>query len=218
MLDWCAQLPYAVSADSLRHHFPDDYVRHQQSREKSLQTAIRRILNEGFEGLSYLENIKVRRNGRVLTDIDLVVIEEDTGTVFLCQLKHQELYGSDIHAKQIRTKRLKDQVNSWIASLDEWVCAVGEAGVRASLQLPKNFPTLSIYRLVISKHYGYPLKDLALDSNTAYANWIQFFNSIELVKKENTNIGKLADLVAMLKGWWLLVVNKHTFLSLEVNG
>jgi len=191
--------PMQFLLNSLRYHFPEDYDRHQQSREKSMQTAIKRVLNEGFVRLSYLENIKVRLNGRVLTDIDLVVVEKDTGTVFLCQLKYQELYGTDIHAKHIRTKRLKDQVNSWLASLDDWIGTVGEAGLRASFRLPKNLPTVSVYRLVIAKHYSYPLKSLTHNSDTAYANWIQFFNSIELVKNEIPNGRKLGDLFAMLK-------------------
>lgn len=191
--------PMQFLLNSLRYHFPEDYNRHQQSREKSMQIAIKRVLNEGFVGLNYLENIKVRLNGRVLTDIDLVVTEEDTGTVLLCQLKYQELYGSDIHAKHARTKRLKDQVNSWLSSIDDWIGTVDKAGVRASLRLPRNFPSLSVYRLAISKHYGHPLKGLAHNSDTAYANWIQFFNSIELVKKESPNSRKLGDLVAMLK-------------------
>lgn len=191
--------PMQFLLNSLRHHFPGDYDKHQQSREKSMQTAIKRVLNEVFVDLNYLENIKVRFNGRVLTDIDLVITEESTGTVFLCQLKYQELYGSDIHAKYVRTKRLKDQANSWIASLDDWISAVGEAGVRASLRLSKKFPTLSVYRLIISKHYAYPLKDLAHNSDTACANWIQFINSIELIKMENPNNRKLGNLVEMLK-------------------
>jgi len=191
--------PMQFLLNSLRHHFPGDYNRHQLSREKSMQAAIKRLLNEGFVGLNYLENIKVRLDCRVLTDIDLVVTEESTGTVFLCQLKWQELYGADIHAQHVRTTRLKDQVNSWIASLDDWIGAVGETGVRRSLRLPKNFPTLSVCRLVISKHYAYTLKDSACNSDTAYANWIQFINSIVLVKKEHPTSRKLGDLFAILK-------------------
>lgn len=191
--------PMQFLLDSLRHHFPEDYDRHQQSREKSMQTAIKRVLNDGFAGLSYLENIKVKLNGRLKTDIDLVVTEERTGTVFLCQLKYQELYGSDLHAKHIRTTRLKNQVNHWLESIDDWIGTEGEAGIRASLRLPKNFPTLSVYRLVISKHYGYPLKDFARSNNTTYANWAQFINSIELVKKEMPDSQNLSDLIATLK-------------------
>jgi hypothetical protein len=191
--------PMQFLLESLRYHFPDDYNRHQQSREKSMQAAIKRVLNAGFVGLNYLENIKVKLNGRLLTDIDLVVTEASTGTILLCQLKHQELYGSDLHAKHVRTTRLKDQVKKWLVSLDHWVNAEGEAGIRASLRLPKNFPPLSIHRLVISRHYGFPLKDLAQNTEIACANWVLFVNTIELVKKEMPNDRKLANLVSKLK-------------------
>lgn len=191
--------PMLFLLNSLRYHFPGDYDKHQQTREKSMQTAIKRALNRSFAGLKYLENIRARLDGRMLTDIDLVVTEEDTGTVFLCQLKYQELYGSDLHAKHVRTTRLKEQINRWLASLDDWVGAVGEAGIRTSLQLPKSFPPLTVYRLVISRHYGYSLKELAHNTDTAYANWVQFINSIALVKKEMPDNRKLSDLVAMLK-------------------
>ncbi len=191
--------PMLFLLNSLRYHFPDDYDKHQQRREKTMQAAIKRVMNECFAGLKYLENIRARLSGRMLTDIDLVITEEDTGTIFLCQLKHQELYGSDLQAKHTRTTRLKDQVNRWLASLDDWIGAVGEAGIRKSLRLPKSFPPVSLYRLIISRHYAYALKDLAPSTETAYVNWIQFINSIELVKTERPENRKLGDLVAMLK-------------------
>lgn len=191
--------PVQFLLDSLRYHFPGDYNRHQQSREKSMQTAIKRILNDGFIGLKYRENIKVKLNGRILTDIDLAITEEETGTIILCQLKHQELYGSDLYARQLRTSRLKDQVEQWFTSLDSWIEAEGNAGIRSALQLPKSFPSLRIFRLVIARHYCYPLKELTQFPQTAYANWLQFFNSVELVKQEFHSRGKLCDLVSMLK-------------------
>ncbi|MHC8299021.1 hypothetical protein [Pseudomonas sp. ZS1P83] len=191
--------PMLFLLESLRHQYPKDYDKHQQSREKSMQNGIKRILNECFEGLEYLENVKIKLNGRVLTDIDLVVIEKPTGTIFICQLKFQELYGQDLHSKHIRSNRLKEQTTRWLTSLEDWIDNVGEAGIRNSLRLPKGFPTLNVYRLIIAKHYSYPLKDLTLRTNTAHANWMHFFNSVELIKRQkNTNL-KLSDLISMIK-------------------
>ena len=136
-----------------------------------MQTAIKRVLNDGFAGLEYLENIKVRVNGQVLTDIDLVVLEKATGNVLLCQLKHQELYGADIHIRQARTTRLKDEIGRWLNAISNWMTAVGEVGVRSSFRVPKSFPRLTIYRVAISRHYAHPLRELAQGAETAYANW-----------------------------------------------
>ncbi|MGF6872726.1 hypothetical protein [Paraburkholderia sp. MM5477-R1] len=191
--------PMQFLLNSLRHHYPRDYDKRQQSREKSMQTAIKRVMDDAFSGLAYLENIKIRLGGRELTDIDLVVMEESTGAVFLCQLKYQDIYGADLRSKHARTTRLRDQTIRWLTSLDEWIEAVGEAGVRASLRLPRRFPTLRVYRLVITKHYSFPLKDVAHKVDTAHANWLQLFNSIELLKLKLPDGHTLADLVAMLK-------------------
>ena len=93
-----------------------------------MQTAIKRVLNDGFSGLEYLENIKIKLRGSEVTDIDLVVTEKATGTVLLCQLKYQDLYGADIHSRHIRTTRLKDHTSRWLASLTNWIGAVGDSG------------------------------------------------------------------------------------------
>lgn len=191
--------PMLFLLESLRHHFPKDYDKHQQSREKSMQTAIKRVLDGSFKELEYLENIKIKLNGRVLTDIDLIITEQSSGTVFLCQLKYQELYGMDLHSKHIRANRLKEQTTRWVVALNEWMDIVGEAGIRNSLRVPKEFPAVNVHLLVISKHYSYPLKDLTPSTKTTYANWMQLFNSVELIKTKNTTNPKLLDLIHMIK-------------------
>ncbi|TIM70926.1 MAG: hypothetical protein E5Y58_13850 [Mesorhizobium sp.] len=114
-------------------------------------------------------------------------------------MKYQDLYGGDIHSRHIRTKRLKEQTAKWLNSLEKWIDSVGEAGIKASLQLPGTYPISNVHRVIISKHYGYPLRDLAQCPNTAYANWVLFFNSIELVKRNPPEKRKLSDLIQMLK-------------------
>jgi hypothetical protein len=191
--------PMQFLLDSLRHHFPGDYDRHQQSREKTMQKAIRRVLDEGFSGLEYRENIKIKLDGRVLTDIDLVVVEESSGTVLVCQLKHQDLYGSDLHSKYVRSKRLKEEMSRWLDVVNKWVEAVGDVGVRTSFRLPKGFPPFSVCHVAISRHYSHPLKDVMQGGDTAYANWPQFFNAIQLVKEDVAKEKNLRNLVSVLK-------------------
>lgn len=170
--------------DSLRHHFPADYDRQQQSREKSMQVALARILNGAFLDLEYRENIKVKVHGQLVTDIDLVVVEITTGTVLLCQLKHQEMYGSDVYSKYVRTTRLKEQASRWLTSIDGWIEAVGQSRVRASLRIGNSVPPLLIYRVVVARHYCHSLGGLAHSNYIAFATALQFFNSVELVKRE----------------------------------
>ncbi|MDB5818170.1 MAG: hypothetical protein JWQ11_1810, partial [Rhizobacter sp.] len=128
----------------------------------------------------------------------LAVIEPATGSILLVQLKHQDIYGMDVHSGHLRATRLKAQVQRWLASVAKWVSTVGEPGVRASLQLGKAFPTMTTFRVVITRHYSFPLKDVEVDEDMAFGNWNQFFNATLLAKHEKTQ-PSLADIVRMLK-------------------
>jgi len=191
--------PLKFLLDSLRFHFPSDYDRNQQTREKSMQCGLVRILQGTVGSLVYRENIKLKLERRLLTDVDMIVIEECTGTVFLCQLKHQELYGLDLHAKRERTTRLKDQVAKWLVAIDEWLEVVDDATMRATLRLPSTMNTPNFKRVVISRHYAYPLRELQLNVDTAYANWLQFFNAAELLKTNEVGQPSLPLLFERIK-------------------
>lgn len=192
--------PMQFLLDSLRFHFPSDYNKNQQAREKSMQLAVKRVLSDVIDGLTYFDNIKVKLEGRFLTDIDLVVLEKSTGSVYFCQLKHQELYGTDLHAKQIRTTRLKEQSIRWLSAVDEWIERIGDSGVRSTLRLSKDIPPLIFYRLIISRHYSHPLKDLVRSPDRAGATWNQFFNAVEILRREDEQKQKtLAELLPIIK-------------------
>lgn len=191
--------PVRYLLESLRFHFPKDYDKNQASRETSFQRACIRVLNDTYSGLSYLENIKIRLSGRVLSDIDLVVLDKRTGTILLIQLKHQELYGSDIHAKSVRSKRLNKQIDIWMDTVNRWSSEVGSEGIKAAMGLKNDWPKdLHIFRIALSRHFAHSLKSLRLGEDTAFATWAQFFNSNQIVKRDYSD-PTLKNLVSLLR-------------------
>ncbi len=190
--------PVRFLLEALRYHFPKDYDRNQRSREGSLQQAIKRILGKAFVGLEFHENLRARVAGKLLTDIDLVVIERTTGVVLLCQLKHQDLYGFNLHAERIRGERLIGQAQEWIAAVDQWLQQIGMEGLRRALQLGDKFPALQIHRLVIGKHFAHQLKDLSSHQGALYASWAQLVLATEVASQEPELHG-LIDLVNRLQ-------------------
>lgn len=189
--------PMQFLLDSLRYHFPREYDQHQRTRERAMQLATKRVLNEAISGLHYAENIKVKVDRKILTDIDLVITESTTGILFLVQLKHQDLYGMDVHSRNIRTNRLKRQVEGWLSATKLWSDRVGVSEVRQTLRLPRDFPDPKVYRVILTRHYSYPIRDISLDEGVVFANWIQFFNAVSLVKQEFAS-PSLGDLVGVL--------------------
>ncbi|WP_413736020.1 hypothetical protein ACL2XP_24635 [Sodalis sp. RH21] len=192
--------PLQFLLDSLRYHFITDYDKHQQTREKVLQNAVRKLLDKVFFNLAYKNNIKIKTNGKTSTDIDLVIAEENTGIVFLCQLKHQELYGSDLHAKHSRTTRLKEQACNWLTAINNWLANTSESNIRATLRISKKTPQLTISKFFITRHYAFPLKYLSSMNDTVYCNWAQLNYAIQLIKHDKTTSeSKIYNVVEKLK-------------------
>lgn len=192
--------PMQFLLNSLRHHFPRNYNQRQQSRERSMQVALKRVLDDAFTGLDHLGNIRVRIDGCTLTDIDHVVTERSTGAVFLCQLKHQEIYGADIALRHERANRLREESERWLKALEKWTSTVGTRGVRTALRVSKDFPPIIVHRIVVSRHHVYPLNDLASQDDVACATWPQFCNAINLLTQtKELKERSLLDLVMILR-------------------
>lgn len=167
--------------NSLRFHFPDDYNRHQQTRESSLQRAIQRVLSTTVTDLAFQPNVVFRAHGRTLTDVDLVVAERTTGCVVLCQLKHQELHGADLHAKRIRADRLRNEATRWLSTVGDFLCSVGDDELQSVLRLPTDFPRPTVFRAVISRHSSAAVKGVVDDALTVFSSWPQFVNAVGLL-------------------------------------
>lgn len=168
--------------ESLKTLYPKDYSRNQQAREKATQAAMQRILCNSIEGLVFRENIKVRTEGRTLTDIDLVIGEEKTGLLLLCQLKHQEPHGMDLHAKRERGERLRRQVDSWLENVGHWIEKSGERVVRDALRLPKSFPMTTVGYAVVSQHHSAQLRSLMRKCGGTAFSLFQLFNAVNLLR------------------------------------
>lgn len=190
--------PLQYLLDSLRLHFPREYDENQRGREGSMQLALRRVLDDVFDGLTYRDNIRLRLDGRTLTDIDVVVLEPATGIVLLVQLKHQDIYGMDIHSRHSRGRRLKQQAERWLSAVEEWIGRSNDEHICSALRLPPEFPRPRVYRVIVARHFGHPIVSLSEADDTAVANWDQFYNATLLVRQQGRP-WSLADLVRALR-------------------
>lgn len=190
--------PIQFLLHSLRHHFPREYDRNQQQRERSFRRAIERVLNGCFPGLEFRNNIKIRQGGKTLTDIDLAVIDPVTGSIILCQLKYQDLYGADILSGASRRRHLKSGTRDWLHVVHEWHKRIGVTGLRSSLRLDKKFKFRRVYFLVLSKHFAYPLKDVQTGFPFTYSNWLQLVNVLTLMEKKQGDLRTIVGMINLL--------------------
>ena len=164
--------------NSLRHHFATDYDRNQQTREGSMQGALRRTLNNFLPGLTLVDNIRLRCDGNTLTDIDFAAIDEADGTAVLFQLKHQDHYGGDMRRRSNRASRLRREIDRWLASMRTWIAEGDVAAVRATLRLRKNVALRHIHFVIVAKHFAHFLSSSDLREDVAYATWMQLVDAL----------------------------------------
>lgn len=191
--------PLAFLLKSLRYNFPRDYDKHQQTREGSLQRALQRALDDVIQGLEYRQNFRIRSGRMDETDVDFTILERASGTIVLCQLKSQDPYGMDLRAKRSRTERLKAQADRWLSTTRAWLDRQTHAELRSHLRLGKDFRIERIYRLVLCGYYAYSLGSLPRESDTIYANWLQFYNGVVHVMQPERAPPSLTRLIELLQ-------------------
>lgn len=81
-----------------------------------------------FEGPRFQRvpgQIKLRRNGQTITDIDAAIFDKATGELVLFQLKWQDFTSSNVRIQRSKAKNFSDQVQGWVKKVTSWIDEFG---------------------------------------------------------------------------------------------
>ncbi|WP_407474939.1 hypothetical protein [Sulfitobacter sp. PM12] len=190
--------PIQVLLNGLRHHFPDDYNSNQQTREASLQRAIERILRGGFDGLVFKRNVILKDQGRDLTDIDLVVVEERSNTVLLFQIKAQDSYGSELNARLNRSKRFADGSRRWVDVTKDWLSRTANHDLRSRFGMSRSPQALNVRLIVLSRFFAHFGFEEETPEDVTYCTWSQFFNAVTKAEARHGQLRTLGALFSLI--------------------
>ncbi|MFC7498447.1 hypothetical protein ACFQRC_04350 [Enterovirga sp. GCM10030262] len=185
--------------NSLQQRYPREYDRAQAAREGVMQRAVESVLSGVIPRLEFRGNIKLRRAGKVMTDLDLVIFEPHADRVVLVQLKHQDPYGADLATMLARTARLNEQVSGWLGKVKDWLGDADTAEVRATLRLPPSNERPRASLLVLTRHYAHSLRTVVRDVDTIFANWNQLVAATALVREARIETPVIDDLLQALR-------------------
>jgi len=152
---------------------------------------LRQRLYSNFEGNRYQRvdgNINVRRQGKVLTDIDAAIYDNTTGELALFQIKWQDFFFNDVKKLRSKASNLAKELDEWAGKISEWINDNGHEQLAQLLRikLPGKNKISAVYLFGLSKNagrtagYGSVKKSV----NLAVATWPQFQrNRIEIGPK-----------------------------------
>ena len=179
--------------EALRLHYPAEYDTNQQTRERSMQDALERILSGSFPVAKFRKNLRLRLNGHILTDVDFIALDESEGTVLFFQLKYQDHYRGDFRKRSSRGVRLREETEAWFRATKKWLAEAGRMQIQTALRLKKHIRVERVLMIAIGKKFAHFLAPLASNDDFAYSSWTQFYDSVVRVASELSS----PDLVAL---------------------
>ncbi len=194
---------------SLKHTYPREYDSYQQLREGSFQTAVEGLLQSSFPDLETRRNIRLRKEGRELTDVDLAVIDRRHGYLLLVQLKFQDSAANDFRANTSRMARFREESMRWLDAVSNWLDKADEQTLRSAFRIPRGTQIKQIRKLVLGRHHAWSLRSVSLDSDTSFASWNQMINIVMLMEKQQGDFRTLGGVHTLLRKYIVDAPDRH---------
>ncbi|MBR0820333.1 hypothetical protein [Bradyrhizobium liaoningense] len=184
---------------SLRRTYRKEFDSYQRLREGSFQSAVECLLTSSFPDLEMRRNVRLRKDGKDLTDIDLAVIDRQQGYLLLIQLKFQDSAASDFRVDASRMKHFRDESVRWLEVVSGWLEVTSEKNLGATLRIPRGLQIKRIRKLVLARHHAWSLRSAQLDDDTSFATWDQLVNTVMLMEKQQGDFRTLGGIHTMLR-------------------
>ncbi|VTU33223.1 hypothetical protein H6CHR_03959 [Variovorax sp. PBL-H6] len=124
------------TAARTQHQWLDPRTEHAVAADR--EDWMREQLFGVFGGNRYIRfpgNLKLRRGGAVLTDIDAIIYDKLTGDVGLFQLKWQDYSTNDVRQLRSKAANLSAELVDWSAKVKSWIEEHGPSALDRSLRL-----------------------------------------------------------------------------------
>ncbi|NNH84468.1 hypothetical protein HLH89_26035 [Rhizobium laguerreae] len=191
------QMEFLLNA--LRRAYPRECDAYQQLREASFQSGVEGLLGSSFPDLEMRRNIKLRKKGRELTDVDLMIIDRQQGHLLLIQLKFQDSAGGDFRVEASRMGRFRDESVRWLDTVAGWLDSTDEQTLRSTFRIPRGVRINRVRKLVLGRHHAWSLRSVRLDDDTVFASWNQLINAVMLMKQQQGDFRTLNGLHTLLR-------------------
>jgi len=163
--------PFLFLATELRERYKSDWFEAANAREARWITDLHRLFPSPRWHCA--DGVKIRRSGRVVTDIDFVAYDSTSRQVALFQLKWQQPSASDEKIRRNNASNLTNESNKWVAAVSEWLAAEGLAVLTKRLAIHE-YELTSAVLFVLGRYSAHFSGHSNTDTRAAWSNWGHF--------------------------------------------
>jgi hypothetical protein len=153
----------------LRKTYRRDWDRAVDGRERLFRDDLRALFSPDRYFVSDRGFPLRRSDGSELTDIDAAIVDRDTKTVALVQLKWHDIYGHSLSERNSRRINLL-KAEQWVDRVSGWVNGRTAGEIADVLGLPAGGTRPPIL-LVIARHAAQFAGDTKYDSRATWISW-----------------------------------------------
>lgn len=168
----CLLNPSSYLVEHLKHEYRRDWDKSVAGREKVFQENIRSNLPTDRYHVP-IRNFKLKNpDGSMQTDIDAIILDQETGDLGLLQLKWPDIYGMSTKERASRQKNLL-KANEWVEKVSNWINnrpSKEIASIFGIGQANNTAPTL----VVMSRHTAAFSGEVKYDSRSTWISWPRF--------------------------------------------
>lgn len=100
-------------------YFPEVYNKNRDNRENIMFAKLHDCISSNK--IEVKQGIKIRDNGKTLTDIDSVIYDQGNNTCYFLQFKYQDDFVRDVKTKKNQIDRINKQIEQWFNSINIWL-------------------------------------------------------------------------------------------------
>jgi hypothetical protein len=164
--------PFLFLLTDLRFRYESEWFKVANNRERRWVAEMERLFREP-RWLARGGSLRLREDGRDLTDIDFAAYDTEANELALFQLKWQQPVGLDNRGRRSAGKNLLQESNRWIATVFSWLeqHGVGELMGRLGCSYPCS-PRVRLF--VLGRYYAHLSGFHDRDDRAVWSDWAHF--------------------------------------------
>lgn len=189
--------PFFFLLHDLQRRYPRDWDRAVNEREKLFRKEIYDLFpSNRFHRLD--RPIRIKEQGKVVTDIDAFVFDRQARTAGIFQLKWQDFIGASTRKRESQKSNLLHTGNVWIERVSHWLENTSPKDIARVLELDlEEVQNIEHFRLFLigrnAAHFSGPGTP---DPRAAWGHWLQF---VRIVAEEFDVENPIEGLYTVLK-------------------
>lgn len=184
--------PFLFLLTDLRSRYEADWFRIANNRERRWIEELEMLFGAP-RWRTHGQNLRLRRDGRELTDIDFAAFCVETNELALFQLKWQHPVGMDNRGRRSAGKNLIQDGNRWIEKLTSWLEQFGTDELMRRLGFEFS-ASPRVHLFVLGRYYVHLTGFDQRDTRAIWSDWAHF----QRVLAESPNGVSVSDIASRL--------------------